>query len=164
MPNHAGNTYQDFVWRLRAARASGRTTANVDCAAPARSDDRAAASGAGHPIGAVAQANAERTAAYAARDAAEEARNCAEIARGAAEANCEEAREEVITLQQHVAFFEEQCSSTRALFTEIVEPAIADLREERASLIEEAVILNEELQVWASKGDSPASPPIQARA
>jgi len=84
------------------------------------------------------------------------------MARGAAEANCEEAREQVVTLQEHVAYCEEQCSSARAFLTEIVEPAIADLREERAALIEETVILNEELQVWASRGDCP-SPLAHAR-
>jgi hypothetical protein len=67
-----------------------------------------------------------------------------------AEAAGDAARQVITRLEEEVAFLQEQVQSSRAYIKDLVEGEIAHLHDERAALLEENRLLNDELQGRAS--------------
>jgi len=99
---------------------------------------------------------AARDAAYAAQRAAEAARVAAEAARDAALAARKAMELARDAAMEEAAFLREHLQSTKAYLAEVTEGELADARQERAALLSEMALLNEELQRRSREEASPA--------
>jgi hypothetical protein len=102
--------------------------------------------------GELTRANEQLDTARLSRDVAELGKSSAEAAQHAAEVALQAALREVAELREKVAFLEEQVRSTRAYLTDVMEASLAELRAERAALLQELGMLDGALMHDAELG------------
>jgi len=98
-----------------------------------------------------------RDAAYAAQRAAEAARAATEAARDAALAARKAMELARDAAMEEAEFLREQLQGTKAYLAAVTEGELADRRQERAALLSEMALLNEELQSRSREEASPAT-------